>query len=70
MKRILDFIEDEYKNDPIVFSWLNAKRRGQWTDEEALLYLVKSLISNKNMAIKAVDKLRNKGKILEFRRPQ
>ena len=68
MTLLIDYIETEFLKDPVVFAWINARQRSNWNDEEALKNLVESLISNKNMAFKYIDKLNTKGKVLEFKK--
>ena len=67
MKELMRYLEENYPEDPIVFQWSIAKDRNEWSDEEAIKRLISSLISNKNMAIKAFEK-KNKGKVLEFKK--
>lgn len=68
MNKLLDFIESKYMDDPVIFQWVNMRRRGKIDDELAVINLIQALVANKNMAIKALDSFKNKGKVMEFKR--
>lgn len=68
MKKVINYIEEEYLKDPVVFQWVNMRRRGSIPDDVAVINLIQALISNKNTAIRALDKRREKAKVLEFKR--
>lgn len=68
MKKVIDFVESKYTEDPVIFQWVNMRRRGDIDDELALINLIQALVSNKNMAVKALDSYKNKNKVVELRR--
>lgn len=68
MKKVINYIEEEYLKDPVVFQWVNMRRRGSIPDDVAVINLIQALISNKNTAIRALDKRRQQAKVLEFKR--
>lgn len=68
MKKVLKFLEQNEMKDPVVFSWNTMRSKGQIDDELAIINLIQALISNKNLAFRAMESLKNKGKIVEFKR--
>jgi hypothetical protein len=68
MKDVIQLITDEYYGDPVVFGWLRAFEKKQWNDKEALYNLVAALIAQKAVCLKVIDSLKNKDKVLEFKR--
>lgn len=68
MKKVVEFIESKYMDDPVIFQWVNMRRRGKIDDELAVINLIQALVNNKNMALRALDSHKNKNKVLEFKR--
>lgn len=67
MKQLFEQIE-QFSNDPVVFSWLNMRRKGKIADEQAFLQLVKALITSKNIAIRVLDKHKQDSKVISLRK--
>jgi hypothetical protein len=68
MSKIIDTITEQYQDDPIVFAWLRAMDKSDWSDEKAVFNLVRSLISHKNVYLKVIDGLKQKSKVIPLRK--
>jgi hypothetical protein len=68
MKQLFEQIEQFGAKDPVVFGWLNMRRKGKLSDEQALFQLVKALITSKNLAIRVLDKHKQDQKVIQLRK--
>lgn len=68
MKQVIERIEQIGEGDPVIFSWINMRRRGKLSDEESVIHLVKALINSKNMAVRVLDKFKQDSKVIKFRK--
>jgi hypothetical protein len=68
MKHLIEKIEEIGHGDPVIFGWSNMRRRSKFTDEEAVVHLVKALLNSKNLAIRALDKRDQDKKVIPFKK--
>jgi hypothetical protein len=68
MQELLKEIEELGLKDPVVFSWINMRKRSNIKDEDSLLYLFKALINSKNTALKVLEKHKQDSKVISIRR--
>ena len=68
MNKVLRFLEENQLKDPVIFSWNSMRNKGKIDDELAVINLIQALVSNKNMALRALDSIKNKNKVVELRR--
>lgn len=69
MKKVIEYIEENYLSDPVVFQWVNMRKKGTVSDEGAVIGLITALIGNKNIAIRALNRREQKSKVLDFKKP-
>lgn len=67
MKQLIEKIEELGLKDPVVFSWINMRRRSNLKDEDTILHLVRALINSKNTAIRVLEKRKQDAKVIKIR---